>query len=279
MNNVRLVTLTAMAMVAFAANSLLCRAALRGMRIDAVSFTSIRIISGAIVLWAILRMRRQPARQRSGWNSALALFVYAVAFSVAYIRLSAATGALLLFAAVQTTMIAWGFRKGEKLDSLQWMGLGVAITGLIVLLLPGIARPAVLGSALMLTAGFAWGVYSIQGQTSNDAIGDTGTNFVRAVPLTALLSVAFLPWIHADPAGVSYAVVSGAATSGLGYVIWYSALPHLKATLAATVQLCVPVVTAAGGILFLQEPLTLRFALCAIAVLGGIGLVVFERQH
>lgn len=277
----RLFILTSLALVAFASNSLLCRLALRQTGIDAASFTLIRLIAGAVVLWLIIRIRTGGHRSplQGNWPSALALFAYAAAFSFAYVTLSAATGALLLFGAVQATMILWGLREGERLHVRQLFGLIVALAGLVALLLPGLSAPPLAGAVLMLGAGVAWGVYSLRGRGTSDAISATAGNFLRAVPLAVALSVAFILRMRVDAAGIAYAILSGAIASGLGYVIWYTALPSLKAASAATVQLAVPVLTAAGGILLLGEPLTLRFLLASIAVLGGIALVVIARRR
>ena len=266
-------------MLAFAANSLLCRAALKRMTIDAASFSSIRILSAAIALWLILRVKRSDTRGHGTWPSATALFLYVAAFSFAYNTLPAATGALLLFAAVQATMIGWGFRTGERLQLQQWLGLILACGGLVVLLLPGLSAPPAAGAMLMITAGAAWGIYSLRGKGVTHPTAATAGNFLRAVPMTIALSLACLPWARIDAAGATYAAISGAITSGLGYVIWYAALPGLTATSAATVQLSAPVIAAIGGILFLSEPLTLRFMLASIAVLGGIALVVLNTQR
>ena len=286
-------------MIAFAGNSLLCRAALKQTSIDAASFTLIRIFSGAIALWLIQRLLRvertaAPLVERShnsslvtrhwslpqagNWLSALALFVYAAAFSFAYRTLSAATGALLLFGAVQATMIFWGLRQGERLRVLQLIGLATALGGLVALVLPGLSAPSLGGSTLMLAAGVAWGIYSLRGKGAGDPIDATAGNFIRAVPFALALSIFLFPWARVDRAGMVYAILSGALASGLGYVIWYGALPSLKAASAATVQLCVPVLAASGGILLLGEPLTLRFLVAAAAVLGGIALVVIEKR-
>ena len=265
-------------MIAFASNSLLCRAALKQTNIDAASFTFIRIFSGAAALWLIMRMRRSTPQHAGNWPSALALFVYAAGFSFAYKTLSAGTGALLLFGAVQATMILWGFRAGERLDALQLLGVIAAIGGLVVLVLPGLSAPPLIGSILMLGSGVAWGIYSLRGTGEKNPAGTTAGNFVRAVPFAAAVSVIFIPWAHVDLAGVSYAIISGAITSGLGYVIWYSALPGLKSSSAATIQLSVPVLAATGGILLLGEPISVRYVVASIAVLGGIGLVVIEKQ-
>jgi drug/metabolite transporter (DMT)-like permease len=276
---IRLFILTLLAMTAFAGNSLLCRAALRGMTIDAASFTSLRILSGAFALWLILQMRGRRAHNAGSWSSGLALFVYAAAFSFAYLSLSAGTGALFLFAAVQATMIIWGLRKQERLHIRQCVGLALAFTGLVTLLLPGISTPPLGGSLLMLSAGVAWGAYSLRGKTVDDPTAETAGNFLRALPMAALLSMAMLPWAQLGRAGIVYAIVSGAITSGVGYVIWYAALPSLKAVSAASVQLSVPVLTAVAGILFLGESITVRFLVSSVAVLGGIALVVLEKRR
>jgi drug/metabolite transporter (DMT)-like permease len=295
-------------MIAFASNSLLCRLALNQTGIDAASFTSIRIFSGAVALWLITAMRvrltvnrtpssqtdsfshsslitnhssprRTPSLVGGDWFSAFALFAYAAAFSFAYVNLSAGTGALLLFGAVQATMILWGLHRGERLDAIQIIGFVVAMTGLVVLIFPGLTAPPLFDSILMVGAGVAWGVYSVRGKAGRDPVASTAGNFLRAVPFAAAVSIILLPRARLDHAGIFYAVVSGAITSGLGYVIWYSALSGLKATSAATVQLSVPIFAAAGGILLLGEPITLRYILATLAVLGGIFLVVIEKRQ
>ena len=271
-------------MIAFASNSLLCRAALKQSTVDAATFTFVRIFSGAAALWLIVKMRHASGLTdnrhiRGNWLSALALFAYTAAFSFAYVDLSAGTGALLLFGAVQATMILWSLHKGERLDAIQIAGFVVAVTGLIALVFPGLSAPPLIGSILMLGAGVAWGIYSLRGKGEKNAACATTGNFVRAVPFAAVVSIVFIRWLHVDLAGVSYSIISGAITSGLGYVIWYSALPDLKAASAATVQLSVPVLAATGGILLLGEPLTLRYLLASIAILGGIALVVLEKNR
>jgi drug/metabolite transporter (DMT)-like permease len=275
----RIFLLTLLAMVAFASNSLLCRLALKQTAIDPGTFTSVRIISGAVMLCFVPRLRPAGSGNSGNWVSALALFSYAAAFSFAYVALSAGTGALLLFGAVQVTMILWGFHRGERLDLIQIFGLVIALAGLVVLVFPGLSTPPLIASLLMLGAGVAWGIYSIRGKVAGDAIAVTTGNFVRAVLFAAALSIALISRVHMDVAGTGCAIISGAVTSGLGYVIWYSALAGLKATTAATVQLSVPVLAAAGGILLLGEGITLRYILASIAVLGGIGLVIWERTH
>ena len=266
-------------MIAFAGNSLLCRLALRQTNIDAGTFTVVRIVSGAIALWLIIISRKGRFRRQGSWSSAVALFSYAAAFSFAYMSLTAATGALLLFSAVQVTMIGWGLWKGEQLRPQQWLGLTLAVGGLVALLFPGLSAPPVLGSTLMLSAGIAWGVYSLRARFGDDPLSATAGNFLRAVPLALVLGVAALPSMRLDRAGTAYAILSGAIASGLGYAIWHSALPSLKAAHAATVQLSVPVLAAAGGIVFLGELLTLRFLIASIAILGGIALVVLEKHR
>lgn len=279
MSRTRVFVLTLLAMLAFAGNSLLCRAAFNSTRIDAASFTSLRVASGALALWLIVRMRGGKDEPAGSWTSALALFVYAAAFSFAYLSLTAATGALLLFGAVQATMIGSGLWRGERLRGWQTLGLACALGGLIGLLLPGLSAPPLPGAALMLVAGIAWGVYSLRARGSGDPLRVTAGNFLRAVAFAAALSLAMLPWASIDAAGVGYAIASGAVTSGIGYAIWYAALPGLKVTSAATVQLSVPVIAAVGGITLLGEPPTLRLLMAAIAILGGIALVIVEKRR
>jgi drug/metabolite transporter (DMT)-like permease len=278
MNRTRASILTTLAMIAFAGNSLLCRLALKQTEIDAASFTLVRIVSGALCLWIIVQISKGPLRNVGSWPSALALFGYAALFSFAYLHLTAGTGALLLFGAVQATMIAWALRKGERLRLAQIAGLVSALAGLVALVFPGLSAPPLGAALLMLGAGIAWGIYSLRGKGGVDPLRATAGNFQRAVPMAALLSVMMLRSANFDRAGIGYAIASGALASGIGYAIWYTALPALKASGAATVQLSVPVLAAAGGIVFLGEPITLRFAVASAAVLGGIALVIVERR-
>jgi drug/metabolite transporter (DMT)-like permease len=278
MRRSRVLLLTLIALIAFAANSILCRLAFERADIDAASFTSIRLLSGALALWLIVALRRRAGSMGGNWPSAAALFAYAAAFSFAYVSLPTGVGALLLFGAVQATMILAGLRAGERLNAWQGAGLALALGGLGYLMLPGLSAPPLGGSLLMLAAGIAWGVYSLRGRGAADALGATAGNFLRAAPLGIGLGMAALPWLRIDAAGAGYALLSGALASGAGYAVWYAALRSLAATHAATVQLSVPVLAAAGGTLLLDEPVTLRLALASIVILGGIALVVLTRR-
>jgi drug/metabolite transporter (DMT)-like permease len=272
----RTVTLTILAMLAFAGNSLLCRMALKRTDIDAASFTSTRLISGALVLWLIVRLRGEVIAKAGSWLAALALVTYAACFAIAYISLSAGVGALLLFGSVQITMIGYGVWTGERLRGLQSAGLFLALAGLIGLLLPGLTTPSLPSSLLMLGAGMAWGIYSLLGKGVANPTQVTAGNFLRAVPFAIALSLITQAQMALDVAGVGYAIASGAIASGMGYTIWYHALPHLQATQAATVQLSVPILAAIAAVPMLHEPMTLRLGLASVAVLGGIALVIRE---
>jgi drug/metabolite transporter (DMT)-like permease len=273
-SRVRVVALTTIAMLAFAGNSLLCRMALKQTHIDPASFTLIRIASGALTLWLIVRWRSGASELSGNWGSALALAAYAIAFSFAYVGVTAATGALLLFGAVQVTMIGYGWWTGERLGVRRLSGLALASVGLVGLLLPGLSSPPIASAALMLAAGVAWGIYSLRGKGSGDPLRATAGNFARAAVPAAMLSAVTLSSASVDPGGAALAVASGALASGLGYAVWYGALPALKTTNAATVQLSVPVIAALGGIVVLDESLTLRIVLASAVILGGIALVV-----
>ena len=279
MSFVRITVLTTLAVIAFAFNSLLCRLALKHTSIDPASFTTIRLVSGAIMLWLIVQIGRGTQTGSGNWPSAFALFVYAAGFSFAYVSLAASTGALLLFGAVQTTMIGHSVWVGERLQRLQLVGLLLALGGLVGLLLPGLSAPPLLGSSLMLSAGVAWGIYSLRGKTVGDATRVTTGNFLRAVPMAATLSLVMHDGTSLDYPGMLFAVASGALASGIGYAIWYMALPALKTTSAATVQLSVPIIAAIGGMVFLNESPSLRFILASVAILGGIALVIREKQN
>ena len=269
---------TAIAMLAFAANSLLCRLALAGESIDPASFGAVRIVSGALALALIVRWRA-GARPGAGggWLSAAMLFAYVAFFSFAYLSLTAGTGALILFGAVQLTMFGWALRRGERFAAAAWSGLALAAAGLVYLVLPGVSAPPLVGAVYMALAGAAWGVYSLRGRGALDPLHATAGNFLRAAPMALALWLPFAGGAHADAAGVVLAVVSGALTSGVGYALWYTALRALTAMRAATVQLSVPLITAFGAVLFLAEPLTLRLVLASGAILGGIALVLARR--
>nr|WP_153865478.1 MULTISPECIES: DMT family transporter [Myxococcaceae] len=267
--------LTLLALLGFAANSLLCRAALSGgaaRSIDAASFTLVRLVAGALVLALLVRMRRQRERGQKGtWRSALALFAYAAGFSLAYVRIGAGVGALLLFGLVQLTMLTAGLVRGERPRALEWVGLAVALAGLLGLTLPGASAPDAVGALLMAGAGVAWGVYSLRGRGSTDPLAATAGNFLRGVPFALALWLLALPFAgapHATVKGLVLAAASGVLASGVGYSLWYAALPHLSSARAAIVQLSVPVLAAAGAVLLLHEPLTQRL------VLGGAGLLL-----
>jgi drug/metabolite transporter (DMT)-like permease len=267
---------TVLALLAFAANSLLCRLALSSGGIDPASFTAIRLGSGAAVLLLLVRLR--PNRSTSAtpsWPSAGLLALYAVPFSFAYRQLTAGTGALLLFAAVQLTMILGGIRRGRWPTPSQWLGLVIAFAGLTYLLLPGLAAPAPGAAALMLLAGLSWGLYSLRGQARTDPLAQTADNFMRAIPWALGLSLVALPHLTVDVRGVALASVSGAIASGLGYVLWYRALPYLAPVLASMVQLTVPPLAAAGGLAFAGEPLTFRLVGASTIILGGIAIALW----
>lgn len=279
MRPARVLLLTTLAMLAFAGNSVLCRLALQHTGIDPATFTSVRLISGAVVLWLVVRVRDGRTAWAGNWPSALALFAYAAAFSWAYVSLPTAAGALLLFGAVQATMIGYGLWQGERLAPPQTVGLLVAFAGLIALMLPGLSAPPLGGALLMMASGIAWGVYSLRGKSGGDPTQTTSGNFQRAALLTLVLSALTLPQAQRDTTGLVYAMASGAVTSGVGYAVWYTAVRGLPATSAATVQLSVPVIAAFGGALFLHEPLTLRLMASSLAILGGIALVILGRRR
>ena len=278
----RTTVLASLALLAFAGNSLLCRLALADEQIDPGSFTLVRLTAGALLLTGYLWRDRPFSREHFSGPSALALFIYAAAFSFAYLSLTAGTGALLLFGAVQLTMITWGIARGDRLTPLQWLGLTLAIAGVVLLLLPGWSSPSPVSAALMISAGIAWGSYSLLGKRARHPVHATASNFIWAVPLAALtwlLALASgLGPMHASALGILYAITSGALTSGLGYVIWYTVLPALRPTTAATIQLTVPLLTTLAAIALLGEPFTLKLLAPMIAILGGVGLVIRYRK-
>lgn len=276
----RLVLLTALAMVAFAGNSILCRLALKGTATDPASFTVVRILTGAVVLALLVRLRgREHPWLGGSWAGAAALSLYAVAFSFAYVRLSAGSGALLLFGAVQSSLLGYGLCKGERLSALALCGFATSIAGLLLLLLPGSTAPHPGSALVMLCAGAAWAWYTVLGRGGADALHTTAGSFLRAVPIVIAVAIPFLPVLHIDAAGALCAAMSGALASGIGYTIWYQCVPHLSALRASAVQLSVPVLSAVAGVLLLAEPLTLRLGVASVAVLGGIALVLAARER
>jgi drug/metabolite transporter (DMT)-like permease len=265
-------------MLAFAANSLLARGALGGGGMDAASFTAIRLISGAVALAVLLTLQRGRAiwlRPPGNWVSAACLFAYAIGFSLAYLRLGAATGALILFAAVQASMIGWGAFRGQHPGRRELVGLAIAFAAFVWLLLPGLHAPDPLGAVLMMAAGVAWGAYSLRGRMAGPPLEETAGNFLRTVPVCVLLG---LVGGHADGRGVVLALLSGIVGSGLGYAIWYRALPLLRPMAAASVQLTVPLIAALGAVVFLSEALTFRLAAAGLCILGGVGLTIMVRR-
>jgi len=278
---IRTAALTVCTLVAFAANSVLCRLALGEKAIDPAGFTMLRLVSGAAMLWVIVIATKgsQGPEQRGTWVSAAWLFLYAAAFSFAYVDLETGTGALILFGAVQITMIVGGLRSGERPHPTQWVGLALAFGGLVYLVAPGMTAPPLVGSALMALAGVTWGLYSLRGRGVRHPTAVTADNFIRSVPLVLVLALLFMPDLSLSSKGVLLAVVSGALTSGLGYVLWYAALRGLSATQAATVQLAVPVLAALGGVVVMSETISGRLVVSGVAILGGVLLAVLTRER
>lgn len=276
----RLFALTLFAILAFAGNSLLCRLALKQTAIDPTTFVAIRIVSGAVMLWLVLALRRQPPRLEGTWAGALALLAYALAFSYAYTQIPAGTGALLLFGAIQISMILYGLTIGERLTAAQCAGIALAIAGLVALMLPSAGAPPAFYGFLMILSGVAWSIYSLLGRSAINPAAATAGNFIRAAPVAlALLLAQYLASdVRADTPGAVYAMASGAVTSGLGYILWYAALKQLNVTRAATVQLSVPVLAAFGGTLFLDEPLTALLVAASVLVLAGVSLVILNKR-
>lgn len=272
--------LTATAMLAFAGNTLLCRAALGAGLIDAASFMTLRVVSGAVMLALIVLPRRRIARPRAAdFKAAVALLVYIVGFSFAYVSLSSGAGALILFGAVQVTMLAWSFRSGERLTAVAWLGYLIAIAGLVWLVSPGLEAPDPIGSLLMAVAGIAWGAYSLIGRGSRDPTASIAASFALVVPPALVVSALALGNMSLTPTGATLAVASGAITSGLGYAIWYAVLPRLSTAHAASVQLTVPALATALGIVLLAEPLSLRLVSASIATIGGVAIVIAGRTE
>ncbi len=279
MSRLRITLLTFIAMLAFAGNSLLCRIALKETGIDAASFTTLRILSGSLALLVIAGMQGSVRRMAGDWLTASGLFLYAACFSFAYVRLPTGTGALLLFGAVQASMLGYGLWRGERMVLRRVVGLLGAFAGIVGLTLPGLSAPPPASAALMIISGVAWGFFSIRGKSSGDPVLVITGSFVRAAPLAILLSIATLSSASWAPAGIGYAVLSGALTSGIGYILWYSVLRSLTVTTAATVQLTVPLIAAGGGVLLLGEPVSLRLVLASIAIVGGVAFALTGKQR
>jgi len=277
---VRTILYTVFALIAFAFNSILCRLALRGEEADAAGFTAVRLASGAVALIVISYFfsKKKGTLSSGSWPSAFFLFAYAICFSFAYLGLTAGTGALILFGAVQMTMIAVAIIKGERPPALEWLGLAVAVGGLVYLVFPGLASPPLYSSLLMAAAGAAWGFYTLRGKGSGDPLANTTGNFIRSVPMIAIAAIPFFSKIHLSNRGIMLAVLSGAVTSGIGYTVWYAALKFHTSTRAAVLQLAVPVIAAAAGVLLLDEVATVRLAIAAALILGGIGLTIMGRR-
>lgn len=278
----RIVILTAIAMVAFAANSVLARLALASGTIDAAGYTGLRLAAGAVLLFAIIAITQRAStipRIAGSWTGAAALFAYAIAFSIAYLMLGAGTGALILFASVQMSMLGWAVLKGDRPQLLEWVGIAIAIASLAYLVSPGLSAPHPLGALLMVASGASWAAYSMIGRGSTSPLADTAGNFIRCLPAAIVLIMIGLFTMAPSAEGMLYAVLSGAIASGLGYAVWYLALPNLTRITASTVQLTVPAIAAAGGILFLSEPITMRLGIASIGILGGVALALFIAER
>ena len=278
----KVAALTAMALCCFAANSLLCRLALAERHIDAATFTAVRLVSGAVVLSVLALRKRRSESAQTTWLSAIVLFAYAAPFSFAYLRLGAAMGALILFASVQVTMIGWGVARGERPPALAWLGIVLALAGLVWLTAPGATAADPLGTAGMAVAGVAWGAYSLRGRTSSgDPLLVTAGSFARALPFIAVLVLTAMTVleIHASTRGVVLAILSGAIASGVGYALWYAALPSMTAARAAILQLLVPILATVGAVTWLGESVSVRFLLATAAILGGIALTILAGRN
>lgn len=274
----RTTVITVLALLAFAGNALLGRMALGDGLIDPASFTTLRVLSGALTLWLLMLPRwRSRSRAPTNWRTVAMLFAYMVFYSFAYVSLDAGTGAIVGFAATQLTMFAAALRMGERFSTLAWSGLAIAIGGVVYLLLPGVSTPDPLGALWMAVAGCAWGFYSVIGSGEQDSGEATANNFIGALPLAIGVQVAFLSSIHVTGMGVALAIVSGSVTSGLGYILWYAALRQTGVSIAATAQLSVPIIIAAGGALLLDEAMSPRLLGATIMTLGGIVIVLRAR--
>ena len=267
-------------MIAFAANSVLCRLALAGEVIDAATFTNIRLISGIITLIIILQFYRNKSKSfdKGSWIAGMMLFLYAITFSFAYILIDTGTGALILFGAVQVTMLSWSILKGHRLQILELLGSIIALSGFLYLIFPGVSAPSSIGFILMTIAGVSWGIHTLLGHSSNNPLIETAYNFFRTIPLVIFIFILTFNSGHYSIEGILLAVLSGGMASGIGYAIWYYALRELTSVQAAVVQLFVPLLAAFGGVFFISEIITIRLFISALLIIGGIFLVVFKKN-
>jgi len=277
----RIVFYTSLALIAFASNSILCRLALGANTIDAASFTAIRLLSGVVVLAIILSLSPSNGSPKAlgSWRASVMLFLYAITFSYAYLLLDTGTGALILFASVQITMILVDLISGNRPRPMEWLGMIVAFLGFVYLISPGVSAPSPIGLLLMVIAGISWGFYTLAGRGSSRPLADTTFNFIRTLPLVAALLLVSFPYTALSTTGIWLAVLSGGIASGIGYSIWYMALGGLSATQAAVVQLIVPVIAAVGGVLFAAEPLHFKLVLASATRLGGVLMVILGKQY
>jgi drug/metabolite transporter (DMT)-like permease len=280
----QLQALTSIAMLAFAANSVLARLALSGSDIDPLAYTGIRIASGALILAAITQLRSRKAVaartwMAGSWSGACALLLYAVTFSIAYVMIGAGPGALVLFASVQIAMLGWAIVKGDRPAPLEWIGMAIAFGSLVYLLSPGLAAPPLAGALLMAIAGASWGAYSLIGRGSRNPMADTAGNFIRCAPIGVILILAGSALSRPSATGIAYALASGALASGLGYIVWYGVLPKLSRTRAAFVQLTVPAIAAMGGVLLIGEALTWRLLVATAGIVGGVALALIASER
>jgi drug/metabolite transporter (DMT)-like permease len=286
----RIAVLTALALIAFAANSILCRLALTETTIDPLAFVALRLGSGAVAMAFLLRLRRRSLpvgidwQGQGSWLGAAALFGYALAFSLAYTAIPTGTGALLLFGTIQVALIVYGFAIGERLSWLQSLGFLCAIGGLVTLMLPSLGAPPMLFGGLMVLSGLSWAVYTLVGRRASHAMAATTGNFIRATPMGLLVLLGWVVYSAmetpltslglTDLGGVAAALLSGAVASGVGYMLWYSVLKELPVTQVATLQLSVPVIATFGGVVLLGETVSLVLIGASAAILLGIALVV-----
>ncbi len=278
-SRVRTLALTSAALVGFASNSLLTRAALATHELDPATFTLVRVLAGAVTIVVLVALRGRPATERGSWSSAAALAGYAIFFTLAYNRINASVGALVLFGAVQTTMMSVGLVRGERLGAIDWIGVALAIAGLLVFAVPGVTAPDPLGTAMMAIGGACWGVYSLAGQRARDPLAETAGNFIRALIPIAVFAAVSLPSRHVTTPGVLLAVVSGSLASGVAYTIWYAVLPAVAAWRAAIVQTGTPLLTAIAAIVFLDETFTVRLLIASALVITGVLLTVLPALH